>query len=213
MNLMLYLLRHGQTEFSRENCFCGSGLDPDLTADGLAMARAFCEAYRRKPWQAIYTSSLRRTQSTARPLCEAVGLQPEIREDLREIGYGQWEGKDIEAVSREYHDDYLRWTADPAWYPPTGGEPAVAIASRGIRVIEEIQKRFKSGNVLLVSHKATIRILLCELLGIDVGRFRFRLSCPVGSVSVIEFSGHGPLLHALADRLHLDERLRSLPGT
>jgi broad specificity phosphatase PhoE len=213
MNLMLYFLRHGQTEFSRENCFCGSGLDPDLTADGLAMANAFSAAYHKQPWQAIYTSSLRRTQSTARPLCEAVGLQPEIRDDLREIGYGQWEGKDIETVSREFHDDYLRWTADPAWYPPTGGEPAVAIASRGMRVIEEIQKRFKSGNVLLVSHKATIRILLCELLGIDVGRFRFRLSCPVGSVSLIEFSGHGPLLHALADRLHLDERLRTLPGT
>jgi broad specificity phosphatase PhoE len=213
MNLMLYLLRHGQTEFSRENCFCGAGLDPDLTADGQAMAEAFCAAYRRLPWQAIYTSSLRRTQSTARPLAAAVGLPLEIRADLREIGYGEWEGRDIETVSHEYHDDYLRWTADPAWYPPTGGEPAVAIASRGMRVIEEIQKSFKTGNVLLVSHKATIRILLCELLGIDVGRFRFRLSCPVGSVSVIEFSKHGPLLHALADRLHLDERLRTLPGT
>jgi broad specificity phosphatase PhoE len=213
MNLMLYLLRHGQTEFSRENCFCGGGLDPDLTEDGHAMAAAFSAAYRRLPWQAIYTSSLRRTQSTARPLATAVGLPLEIRADLREIGYGEWEGKDIETVSHEYHDDYLRWTADPAWYPPTGGEPAVAIASRGMRVIEEIQRSFKSGNVLLVSHKATIRILLCELLGIDVGRFRFRLSCPVGSVSVIEFSKHGPLLHALADRLHLDERLRTLPGT
>ncbi len=210
---MLYLLRHGQTEFSRANCFCGSGLDPELTADGVAMAEAFSAAYSARPWQAIYTSSLRRTQETARPLCAAVGLEPEIRADLREIGYGQWEGKDIPTVSREFHDDYLRWTADPAWYPPTGGEAAVAIASRGIRVIEEIQKRFKSGNVLLVSHKATIRILLCELLGIDVGRFRYRLSCPVGSVTVIEFSAHGPLLHALADRLHLDERLRSLPGT
>jgi broad specificity phosphatase PhoE len=213
MNLMLYLLRHGQTEFSRANCFCGSGLDPELTEDGLAMAQAFAAAYRRLPWQAIYTSSLRRTQSTARPLCEAVGLQPEVRDDLREIGYGEWEGKDIETVSREFHDDYLRWTADPAWYPPTGGEPAVAIASRSIHIIEEIQKRYKSGNVLIVSHKATIRIMLCELLGIDVGRFRFRLSCPVGSVTLVEFSKHGPLLHALADRLHLDDRLRALPGT
>ena len=55
-----------------------------------------------------------------------MGLAPEVRDDLKEIAYGEWEGKDIETVSREFHDDYLRWTADPAWYPPTGGEPAVA---------------------------------------------------------------------------------------
>jgi probable phosphoglycerate mutase len=213
MNLKLYFLRHGQTEFSRLNCFCGSGLDPALTEDGTAMAQAFAAAYAKLKWEAVFVSSLRRTQATARPLCDATGLSEEIRDDLKEIGYGQWEGKTVEEVQRDYHDDHLRWTADPAWYPPTGGERAVAIATRGVRVIEEIQKRFTSGNVLIVSHKATIRIVLCSLLGIDVGRFRYRLACPVGSVSVVEFSNHGPLLHALADRMHLDERLRTLPGT
>lgn len=213
MNLKLYLLRHGQTEFSRANAFCGSGLDPDLTADGLEMAEAFAAAYRSTPWVAIYASPLRRTRATARPLCDAVGLEPELRDDLKEIGYGKWEGRNIGDVSTEFHDDYLRWTADPAWYPPTGGEPAVAIAQRVVRVVEEIKSRFQGGDVLIVSHKATTRILLCELLGIDVGRFRYRLSCPVGSVSVVEFGRHGPLLEALADRSHLSSRLRALPGT
>jgi probable phosphoglycerate mutase len=80
-------------------------------------------------------------------------------------------------------------------------------------VIEEIKQRFTDGNVLVVSHKATIRIILCSLLGIDVGRFRYRLACPVASVSVIEFTREGPLLHALADRAHLEARLRSSRGT
>ena len=87
------------------------------------------------------------------------------------------------------------------------------IARRGLRVIEEIRQRYSKGNVLVVSHKATIRITLCGLLGIDVGRFRYRLGCPVGSVSLVEFGGQGPLLKVLADRMHLDERLRQLPGT
>ncbi|MGH9899057.1 MAG: histidine phosphatase family protein, partial [Pyrinomonadaceae bacterium] len=43
--------------------------------------------------------------------------------------------------------------------------------------------------------------------------FRYRIVCPVGSISVIEFEQHGPLLSALADRTHLSERLRTLPGT
>ena len=213
MSLKIYFLRHGQTTCSRDNEFCGAGMNPELTPEGIEMAQGFAATYRATAWQAVYASSLRRAIMTAQPLCDAVGQTMELRDDLQEIAYGKWEGQTVETVSRDYHDDYLRWTADPAWYPPTGGEPAVAIAHRSLRVIEEITGRFRDGNVLVVSHKATIRIMLCSLLGIDVGRFRFRLGCPVGSVSVVEFGAHGPLLHALADRTHLDERLRSLPGT
>jgi probable phosphoglycerate mutase len=87
------------------------------------------------------------------------------------------------------------------------------IARRGLQVIEEIKQTYSDGNVLVVSHKATIRIVLCSLLGIDVGRFRYRLACPVASVSVIEFGSFGPLLKSLADVSHLDERLKAQPGT
>ena len=61
---------------------------------------------------------------------------------------------------------------------------------------------FTGGNILLVSNKATIRIILRSLLGID-GLFRYRLACPVGSVSMVEFTSSGPMLKALADRSHL----------
>lgn len=213
MSLKLFFLRHGQTSFSRANAFCGSGLDPELTEDGAAMAQAFADFYAPMEWQAVFCSSLQRAILTAKPLCERLGIEPELRPDLREIGYGKWEGQSIESVSREWHDDYLRWSADPAWNAPTEGETGTAIAQRALTVVEEIKSRFQSGNVLIVSHKATIRIALCSLLGIDVGRFRFRLGCPVGSVSIIEFGAQGPLLQALADRTHLDARLRNLPGT
>lgn len=212
MSVTLYFLRHGQTEYSRNNFFCGA-IDPELTPDGLEMAQAFAAAYSSTPWMAIFSSPMRRTIATAKPLSEAIGIQPEVRDGLKEINYGKWEGKTPETVNLEFHDDYIRWLADPAWYAPTGGEMAVAIASRATQVIEEIKQRYSSGNVLIVAHKATIRIMLCTLLGIDVGRFRYRLGCPVGSVSIVEFGSQGPLLKALADRLHLDQRLRDLPGS
>ena len=213
MSLTLYLLRHGQTELSREDNFCGAGLDPELTPQGQEMAQAFADAYRTKAWSAIYSSHLRRAIVTAQVLSDAVGKKAEVREDLREIAYGKWEGMTKEMVSKEYHDDYVSWLADPAWHAPTAGEPAVSIARRALRVVEEIKQQFEHGNVLIVSHKATIRIVLCGLLDIDVGRFRYRLVCPVGSVSVVEFTSQGPLLHTLADRSHLSPHLRSLPGT
>jgi probable phosphoglycerate mutase len=213
MSLTLYFLRHGQTPLSRDDGFCGSGLDPELTPEGSEMARAFAAAYRALPWKAVYASPLRRTVATARPLCDALGLEMELRDDLKEIGYGAWEGKSKDEVGRDHHDDYIKWLADPAWHAPTGGEPAVVIARRAQRTVEEIAQRFGDGNVLVVSHKATIRILLCGLLGIDVGRFRYRLLCPVGSVSIVEMTRQGPLLRALAERSHLTETLRSLPGS
>ncbi len=217
-NLTLYFLRHGQTPFSRDNAFCGAGLNPELTEDGQAMAQCFAEKYAATSWQAVYCSPLQRALATAQPLCERLNLVPQTRDGLKEIAYGAWEGKNVEEVTRDYHDDYLRWTADPAWNAPTtgekeAGESAVVIARRAQQVVEEIRAAHAAGNVLVVSHKATIRIMLCSLLGVDVGRFRFRLDCPTASLSIVEFQSHGPMLRALADRRHLDEHLIALPGT
>ena len=177
------------------------------------MAECFAKAYASMPWQAIFSSPLKRAIQTSHPICNVTAITPQLRDDLKEIGYGQWEGKTVEEVDAEFHDDYIRWTADPAWYPPTEGEAAMSIAHRSMRVIEEIQQSYDEGNVLVVSHKATIRIMLCSLLGVDVGRFRYRLGCPVGSVSIVEFGKHGPLLKALADRDHFSDDLKNLPGT
>ncbi len=210
MTLTLYFLRHGQTAMSRDDILCGCGVDPDLTSEGAQMAREFGEAYRAFPFEAIFCSPLLRTRATAQPISELRGLVPEIREDLKEMDYGKWEGLCRREVMQKYHDDYLRWEANPAWYPPTGGETANALAQRALHVVEEIKRRFEKGAILVVSHKATIRALLCALFGIDVCRFRHRFDCPVASLSVIEFGNHGPLMRALADRSHLSEQMRML---
>jgi broad specificity phosphatase PhoE len=213
MSLTLYFLRHGQTTLSRDDVFCGSGLDPELTPEGVEMAQAFAATYRTETWSAIHSSNLRRAISSAKPVCEALGMELQVDSDLREIAYGKWEGLTKEQVDREYHDDYAKWLADPARHAPSGGELATTVAQRSAGVIGNIKQQFSEGNVLVVSHKATIRIMICDLLGIEVGRFRYRLACPVGSISKLEFSREGPMLHSLADRSHLSERLRSLAGT
>ena len=176
------------------------------------MASAFAAAYRETAWTAIYSSPLQRALATATPLARELNRAIETRDELAEIDYGKWDGKTADEVSRDHHVEYERWTADPAWNPPTGGETAVALAQRMTRVIEEIDIAH-DGNVLVVSHKASIRVALCALLGVDVGRFRYRFGCPVGSVSIVEFGAHGPLAATVADRSHLDARLRGLEGT
>jgi probable phosphoglycerate mutase len=213
MSLTLYFLRHGETAFSRDNILSGSELDLELTPVGLEMAQAFAAAYRSTNWQAVYVSPMQRTVATARPLCTVLNLEMELREGLREMSFGQWEGYAPETVRQNDPETYLRWSTDPAWYAPPGGDTARAVAARAMPVIEEIIQRFDQGNVLVVSHKATIRVILCSLLGLDLGRYRYRLDCPVASLSIVELRAQGPFLKALADRAHLPEQLRQLPGT
>jgi len=212
MGLTLYFLRHGETTSSQTGGYCGT-LDPDLTPAGHEMARDFAAAYRDLPWEAVFCSPLKRAVATAQPLCEAVGLTPKLRDGLKEIAYGQWEGKTPDEVNREFHDEYVSWLADPGWYLPTGGERGVDIARRSSLVLDEIEQSLPSGNVLVVSHKATTRIMLCSLLGIDVGRYRDRISLAVAALSIVEMTKQGPLLKVLGDRSYLREDLRKRPGT
>jgi broad specificity phosphatase PhoE len=211
MNLTIYFLRHGETAASRTGGYCGA-LDPDLTAEGQEMAKDFAAAYKGVAWEAVFCSPLKRTVATADPLCEAVGLAPQLRAGLKEITYGEWEGMTPDDVDRQFHDEYVRWLADPGWNAPSGGEKGVDIARRSSVVLEGIEGAHHSGNVLVVSHKATIRIMLCSLLGIDIGRYRDRLAVPVASLCVVEMTERGPLLKSLGDRSHLREALRLRPG-
>jgi broad specificity phosphatase PhoE len=208
MSLIIYFLRHGETTASQAGGYCGM-LDPDLTPEGYQMAEDFAAAHKSLPWVAVFSSPLRRAVATAKPLCEAAGIRMQFQEGLREIDYGQGEGKTPEDVNRGFHDDYVRWLTDPGWNAPTGGQKAIDIARRSSLVLEDIEKTYTTGNVLVVSHKATTRIMLCTLLGIDVGRFRDRLSMPVASISIMEIATHGPLLHMMGDRSYLRESLRS----
>ena len=212
MSLKIYFLRHGETTASQTGGYCGV-LDVELTSAGEEMAQDFAQAYQSLSWTAIFCSPLWRTIATAKPLCNLIGMDMQLRDGLKEIAYGKWEGKTPEEVNQQFHDEYVRWLADPGWNSPTGGEKGIDIARRSGAVLEEIEQTYSNGNVLVVSHKATIRIMLCSLLGIDVGRYRDRLLMPVASVSIVEFSERGPLLRALGDRSHLRKSLQERQGT
>jgi broad specificity phosphatase PhoE len=212
MSLTLYFLRHGETEFSKSGGFCGE-LDPELTSTGNQMAQEFAAAYQSLPWSGIYCSPMKRTIATAKILSEGVGVSLQLRDGLKEIKYGAWEGLTADEVKQNHHDEYQRWITEPAWNAPPDGETSIEISNRASQIISEIVHQFTDGNVLIVSHKATIRIILCSLLGIDLGRYRDRLECPAGSLSVIKFGQYGPRLERLGDRSYMSTELQALPGT
>lgn len=177
------------------------------------MGEDFALAYKNLAWTAIFSSPLQRAIHTAKPLADALGMEIQIRQGLREIQYGLWEGKTPQEVTSSYHDEYVRWLADPGWNSPTGGEKGIDIARRSSEVLEEIENTYSGGNILIVSHKATIRIMICSLLGIDLGRYRDRIGMPVAALTIVTMTEQGPLIEIMGDRSHLREELRKRYGT
>jgi alpha-ribazole phosphatase len=208
----LYMVRHGQTADSRENRFSGSS-DPPLTMVGEAMVQAFAEAYASLTWDAIYTSPMLRARQTADPLCRLTGVQATLEDGLKEIDYGEWEGLRQAEVKQRWPEAFDYWADDVASRGTPGGETAFHVAARAMRVVEAIRARHQRGNVLLVSHKATLRVITCALLGLDVRLFRERIAQPVCAVTMFALTGATALLTLLGDRTHLSEERKNQEGT
>ncbi len=208
----MYLVRHGQTALSAANMFCGA-IDPPLSSLGTAMAEALAARYGDEKWAAIYASPLARARATAAPTARCAGFAVEIDEGLREIGYGAWEGRAEAEVAASEPAAFQAWAAHPGRVSPPGGESGEQVAARALAAIERIRARHPDGKVLVVSHKATIRVLTCALLGIDVDLFRARVAAPVASVTAFELRATGPLLLRLGDVSHLSPELASAEGT
>jgi probable phosphoglycerate mutase len=206
------MVRHGQTDMSLTHRYCGR-IDPPLNAVGLAMARCFGEAYASKKWDAAYCSPRLRTRQTLAALTAISPVTTVYDEGIAEISYGEWEGLSPDEAESRFPDAYRYYAADSAGRAPPEGETAFDVASRAMRVMDAIQVAHPTGRVLVVSHKATLRIILSAMMGIDVRKFRDRIAYPVAGVSRVEITAAGPLLTMLGDTCHLTDELRDQPGS
>ena len=182
----LYIVRHGATQLSAEDRFSGA-VGVDLSDEGRAQAAKLGVRLRTEGIGAVYASPLSRTVETARILAVACGVEIETREGLREISHGHWEGLTRREVEDRYPDEYASWKEDPFTFAPVDGESGVAVLARALPIVREIVTRHRGERVLLVSHKATIRILLSSLLGFDPRGYRDRLDQAPASLNVLDF--------------------------
>jgi alpha-ribazole phosphatase len=193
----VHLIRHGDTEASGDGVFCGD-LDIPLAPSGVAQASALAEVVRRWKVEAVYVSPKLRARMTAEPTCRALGLEARVEEGLREIAYGDWEGRHESDIRKDDPSAYAAWTTDPGTRSPPKGESGYTIAARAMPIVLRIAESH-TGEVVVFSHKATIRIITCALLGIPVSRFRDRVACPTAPITTFTFGPQGPLLARLGE--------------
>ena len=182
----LYLVRHGATQLSAEDRFAGE-IGVDLSPQGREQAARLGERLRDDEIGAIYSSPLSRTVETARIVAGKCGLDVQLSDGLREIHHGHWEGLTRQEVEARFAQEYSDWQQDPFTFAPAGGESGVSVLARALPAIREIVVRHAGQNVLVVSHKATIRLLLSSLLGFDPRGYRDRLDQAPACLNVLDF--------------------------
>lgn len=186
MATRLFLVRHGATQLTAENRFSGA-VGVDLSDEGRAQVRHLAGRLAEDAVQAIYCSPLSRTVETAEILALPHRLTPIHRDGLREISHGRWEGLTRQEVETRFAGEYQAWEADPFTFAPEGGELGLAVLARALPVIREIVLAHEGKNVLVVSHKATLRLILSSLLGFDARGYRDRLDQSPACLNVVDF--------------------------
>lgn len=185
----LLLLRHGQTELSRQRRYSGRG-NPELTALGRRQADAAARYLAgRGGIAAVITSPLQRSSETARFAADALGLDFTIDDDLIETDFGAWEGLTFAEAAERDPDLHGDWLRDTALQPP-GGESFDDVSLRVQRARDRIIAAHPGSTVLVVSHVTPIKTLL--QLALDAGSgVLHRLHLDLASLSVAEFYPDG----------------------
>jgi broad specificity phosphatase PhoE len=182
----LFLVRHGATQLTAENRFSGA-VGVDLSDEGRAQVARLAQRLAGEEIVAIHASPLSRALETAQIVARPLGLVPAQEDGLREISHGRWEGLTRQEVEERFPDEYAAWEADPFTFAPVGGESGLAVLARALPAIRRIVAAHPGQAVAVVSHKATLRLLLSSLLGIDPRGYRDRLDQSPASLSVVDF--------------------------
>lgn len=166
------LVRHGQTEYNRQQLFQGSS-DIPLNDTGTEQAHRALDHVPDMQWDVVITSPLQRAEQTGRIIAEDHqipfgGTVP----DLREIDWGEAEGVDVDEAE-------ARWPGRS--FP--GREDHQAVADRGYDALEKLEERYRDKNVLIVGHGTVIRFILSGIAEQALD------SIPNGTLSLVRLEG------------------------
>jgi probable phosphoglycerate mutase len=186
VNTRIFLIRHGATTLTAEDRFAGS-TDVPLSDEGRDQVRRLAARLSREKIAAVYASPLGRTAETAALLAEPHGLEVRKCDGLREISHGHWEQLTRREVDERFPAESAAWEADPYTYAPPGGESGLGVTARALPALLEIVRTHPGAQVIVTSHKATIRLLLSSLLGFDPRRYRDNLDQSPAALNIIDF--------------------------
>lgn len=199
----LVLVRHGESTWNHSGRYQGR-IDSDPSELGRYQATITAERLRSIPFQAVYSSPLRRALHTANAIALSHNLSVQVDEDLIEIDHGAWNGLLKEEVQERYGPLFQAWLTIPGQVTMPHGESLEDVQRRGRRAIDRVLTEHDGETVALCSHNAVLKVIIADLLNIGLDQF-WTIAVDNASISMVEFTGNRPCLIAMNDTCHLGE--------
>jgi broad specificity phosphatase PhoE len=197
----IYLVRHGTTEWNREEIFRGR-VDCPLDETGREEARAVAAYFHDLPIRGIYTSPLARAAQTAEAIAagRAIGVRPDPA--FIDLDFGEWQGHPLKEVREKYPDLYRAWRERPQEVTFPGGENLERARARAEEGLLRVARENPERTVVIVSHRVIVKILICAVLGLDNSHF-WQIKQDTTAVNCLEFAREKFIVSLLNDTCHL----------
>ena len=198
----LFLVRHGETKLNSGKRFWGQ-TDVELSTAGIRQAERLRDRLSKQKIDAVYTSNLKRAVVTAEIIASIHQLDIITCAELGEINFGWIEGLTFEEISQQ-HPELAKllgnWDIRPKF---PGGESLSELNRRVSKFMLRLKNHPPEETILIVAHSGTLRLLMCNLLKIELDHWRqFRLD--LGSLSLLDTYPQGTILNLLNDTSHLE---------
>ncbi len=181
----IIFMRHGSTDFPEDRVYKGDD-GPHLNGEGSLQAERLGEWIKGEDIATVLVSPCRRTIETAIPVVKALKLEYKIQDELKERGFGIWEGLTFSEIEGRYSEGLNRWKKDPLNYTPEGGESIVDLEKRVSSTVQHVIEEYKGEKVLIVTHMGPIRVAVAQALQIPLLNYRHVQIHP-GSATRIDY--------------------------
>ena len=188
MSTTLILIRHGETPYNRDRRYQGHR-DTLLTRKGKRQTKKIALRLRNEPLDAIYSSDLKRTKYTAKAISHYHSLKVKTLPELREIDFGDWEGKTHDEIQRGWRGLLDEWEREPSKIKIPGGESIQKLAERTRTTIKKIISTHPNQRVTIVTHGGPIRIILMDALDLGLDDW-WKTITSNGGISIIEYQSN-----------------------
>lgn len=183
MSVVIDLIRHGEPEGGSR--YRGHSVDDPLSEKGwMQMRSAITDDMQ---WDSIVSSPLIRCLDFANEVAKNKQIDVQTIDDLKEIGFGRWEGKSRSIVKALHAREYALFYADPEKNTPVDAEPLGVFYRRVMAVIKEIVQRYDGQHILLVAHAGVIRAILTYALDAPLNSM-YKMNVKNAALVRVEFS-------------------------
>jgi probable phosphoglycerate mutase len=197
----IYLVRHGQTAWNKEEIFRGR-TDVPLDEMGLRQAELAGRFFQEIKIDAIYSSPLSRAWQTAQKIAHFHHLDVQLLEGLIDMSFGDWEGHAHQEIKEMDPETYRIWRDEPHRVRLPGGETLDDVRERAMGSLEDVVKLHPEQTLILVSHRVVNKVILCGILGLDNSHF-WQITQDTTAINLIQYKKGKYILSFMNEACHL----------